>query len=247
MKGGVESAADAAPPADATPLVPLRETCRLVSGRVPLWPYHRRRLASGGCGEAMLAAADEAVEREAAGWSGPRSSRLRLTLVATPDGRLDARVQRRLSSLDVPGGPVTVQVEVDAPPELPQHAAKPADRSWWDAAQRRARASGGDQAIVVCDGAVLDGGTSSVWAVLDGVLVTPTAPSAVAGVARAFVLDECTAAGVPVRVGDLRAADLDTAAELFLTNAFAGAVAVRGRGGVVFAEVAAAFARLWSA
>jgi branched-subunit amino acid aminotransferase/4-amino-4-deoxychorismate lyase len=230
---------------DATPEVPLRETCRLVSGSVPLWDYHRRRLASGGCGENLLAAADAVVSREAAGWAGADSSRLRLTVVATPDGAVDARVQRRLSSLDVPGGPVAVRVDVDAPPPLPLGAAKPADRSWWDEAQRRARALGGDQAIVVCDGVVVDGGTASVWAVVDGVLLTPPAPDAVAGVARAFLLDHCARAGVPARAGAMDAALIDEAGEFFLTNAFAGAVAVRGRSGDVFREVADAFARLW--
>jgi branched-subunit amino acid aminotransferase/4-amino-4-deoxychorismate lyase len=229
----------------AAPDVPLRETCRFVSGRVPLWPYHRRRLASGGCGADQLARADAAVEREAAGWRGPESSRLRLTLIATRDGGVDARTQRRLSSLDVPGGPAAVPVEVAAPPELPRGAAKPADRSWWDAAQRRARAAGADQALVAVDGLVIDGGTATVWAAVDGALLTPAAPAAVAGVARAFLLDALAREGVPVRVGELPVAALDAASELFLTNAFAGAVAIRGRGGPLFAEVAEVFARMW--
>lgn len=235
-------------PESAAPSVALRETCRLVAGSVPLWAYHRSRLASGGCGAGLLRRADSLVEREAAGWTGPDCSRLRLTLVVTPDGRLDARVQRRLSSLDVPGGPVAVIVEADGPPPLPCGAAKPADRSWWDDAQRKARSVGGDQAIIVsADGTVADGGTASVWAVVGGVLVTPAAPDAVAGVARAFLLDRCSAAGVPARVGTLDADELDSAHELFLTNAFAGAVAVRGRGGRVLAAVAEEFADLWSA
>jgi branched-subunit amino acid aminotransferase/4-amino-4-deoxychorismate lyase len=225
--------------------MPLRETCRLVSGRVPLWEHHRRRLASGGCGERQLLEADAAVAREASGWRGPDSSRLRLTIVATPDGAVDARVQRRLSSLDVPGGPTVATVDVDGPPVLPPNAAKPADRSWWDDAQRRARALGGDQALVVSDGRVVDGGTATVWAVVDGSLVTPPAPSAVAGVARAFLLECLERSAVRAHVREVAAAELPGASELFLTNAFAGAVAVRGRGGAVFAEVADLFARLW--
>jgi branched-subunit amino acid aminotransferase/4-amino-4-deoxychorismate lyase len=160
---------------------------------------------------------------------------------------VDARVQRRLSSLDVPGGPVAVAVEADGAPPLPAGAAKPADRAWWDEAQRRARALGSDQAIVVWNGRILDGGTATVWAVAGGVLLTPPAPDAVAGVARAFLLDACARAGVPARVGVLDAAALEEADELFLTNAFAGAVAVRGRGGRVFEAVAEEFAELWLA
>ena len=231
---------------DASPDVALRETCRLVSGRVPLWPYHRRRLQSAGCGEGLLLAADELVAREASGWSGSGSSRHRLTLVATPDGRLDACVQRRLSSLDVPGGPIAALVDSQGEPPLPRCAAKPADRAWWDAAQLRAKALGAHQALIVSpDGFVIDGGTATVWAVLDGALVTPLAPGAVAGVARAFVLDTFARAGAPAREAPLAAAALDGADELFLTNAFGGAVAVRGRGGAVFERVAAAFAELW--
>jgi len=231
----------------SVPDIALRETCRLVSGRVPLWRYHRQRLASGGCGEGLLTIADALVQREAAGWTGPDSTRLRLTLVITPDAEIDARVQRRLSSLDVPGGPVAVAVEAEGTPPLPLGAAKPADRSWWDEAQRRARAAGGDQAIIVSpDGHVLDGGTASVWAVIGDDLLTPPAPAAVAGVARAFLLDACSRVGVPARVAELDVGSLERADELFLTNAFAGAVAVRGRGGRVFAAVAEEFSELWS-
>jgi len=231
---------------DGAPAVALRETCRLVCGAVPLWPYHRARLESGGCGPDVLSAADAVVEREAQAWTGPDSSRLRLTVVVDGGGAADARVQRRLSSLDVPGGPIAVPVEVDAPPGLPLHAAKPADRSWWDAAQRRARSAGGDQAIVTLGGRILDGGTATVWLVIDGALCTPAAPDAVAGVARAFVLERCSAVGLPVRVGDLTLTDLMRADEVLLTNAFAGAVAVRGRGGPHCERVREEFARIWS-
>jgi len=233
--------------AAGAPEVPLRETCRLVSGSVPLWTYHRARLASGGCGDDLLREADRLVAAEGAGWTGADSTRLRLTLIVTPDGHLDARVQRRLSSLDVPGGPRIRVVEATGLPLLPFGAAKPADRSWWDDAQRRARAEGGDQAIIVdAEGAVIDGGTATVWAVFDGETVTPPAPGAIAGVARAFALDALARAGTPAKVCRLDSHRLASADELFLTNAFAGAVAVRGRGGPVCEGLAADFARLWN-
>lgn len=232
--------------AQGAPEVPLRETCRLVSGQVPLWTYHRARLAAGGCGEELLRSADALVAAEGAGWTGADSTRLRLTLVVTPDGRLDARVQRRLSSLDVPGGPRIGFVEVAAHPPLPQGAAKPADRAWWDDAQRRARADGADQAVILDgDGAVIDGGTATVWVVIADRVVTPPAPGAIAGVARAFALDACARAAVPATVAPFDRRAVESADEVFLTNAFAGAVAVRGRGGPVCASLAEEFARLW--
>ena len=234
---------------DAAPALPLRETCRLVSGRVPLWPYHRRRLAAGGCGEELLAACDEVVEQQASGWTGAGSSRLRLTLVVSPDHAIDACIQRRLSSLDVPGGPTAVRVDVElaTPPLLPAGAAKPADRSWWDGAQRRARAAGGDQAVIVApDGNVIDGGTSTVWIVQDGVICTPPAPAAVAGVARAFLLDALAAADTPARIEPLSWERFVAAEEAFLSNAFGGCVAVRGRGGDTTHAVASRLAAVWA-
>jgi branched-subunit amino acid aminotransferase/4-amino-4-deoxychorismate lyase len=231
--------------ADTRPPIPLRETCRLVAGRVPLWDYHRARLARGGCGSDLLAEADRVVAEAAASWTGAASSRLRLTVIVTPDGIAEATVQQRLSSLDVPGGPVAAFVQVDSPPWLPPGAAKPADRSCWDEAQRRAGWAGAHQAIVVCGGTVIDGGTASVWSVTGGVVTTPPAPDAVAGVARAFLLDALAAKGTPALVEPLSPQEFAKADEAFLTNAFGGAVAVRGRGGPVFDRVAAIFAELW--
>jgi branched-subunit amino acid aminotransferase/4-amino-4-deoxychorismate lyase len=216
-----------------------------VDGRLPLWEYHRARLARGGCGSDLLAEADRVVAEAAASHAGVASSRLRLTLVVTPEGIAEATVQQRLSSREVPGGPTAAFVQVSSPPWLPPGAAKPADRSWWDDAQRRARWADGHQAIIVCDGNVVDGGTATVWAVAGGVAVTPPAPDAVAGVARAFLLDALVRAGAPARVDTLTAREFETAEEAFLTNAFGGAVAIRGRGGAVFDRVSAIFAEMW--
>jgi branched-subunit amino acid aminotransferase/4-amino-4-deoxychorismate lyase len=233
-------------PASVPPFA-LRETCRLVRGRVPLWPRHRARLAAGGCGADLLERADREVARAAAGWDGPESSRLRLTCVVTPEGEVTSLVERRLSTLDVPGGPRLAVVEIAEPPTLPPGAAKPADRSYWDRAHRSARAAGGDIAVIATrEGLVLDGSTSTVWLVLGGEVRTPSAPPAIAGVARAFLLDSLAAAGSPARVGPCTLTDLERADDVFLTNAFGGFAAVRGRGGSEAARLAReAFARLW--
>jgi branched-subunit amino acid aminotransferase/4-amino-4-deoxychorismate lyase len=223
----------------------LRETCRLVRGAVPLWPYHHARLGAGGCGADLLATVDAVVHDAAMGWAGPHSSRLRLTVVVDAGGGVDVRIQRRLSSLDVPGGPVAAVVEIDEPASLPPGAAKPADRAWWDRAQRAARAAGGDQAILAHAGRVIDGGTSTVWISAGAGLATPPAPSAIAGVARAFLLERFAESGVPVEVRDIGLEEFLSAREAFLTNAFAGAVAIRGRSGPHAASAAALFASVW--
>jgi branched-subunit amino acid aminotransferase/4-amino-4-deoxychorismate lyase len=233
---------------DGLPPVALKETCRVISGgRVPLWPLHRERLAEGGCSEQLLTEADDLVALAAVehSRSHPRTARLRLTLTLSPLGELAVHVARRLSSLDVPGGPVGVVVECD---ELPPHAhggAKPADRTWWDARQREARALGGHQALIARDSVLVDGGTASIWLVDGFRLITPPAPLAIAGVGRRFVFGEAPAAGLHPAVATVSVADLDSADEAFVTNAFGGAVALRGRGGPVTARVAALFAGVW--
>ena len=228
--------------------VALKETCRVVAGgRVPLWPLHRERLAEGGVPEPLLREADDLVALAAAEHSRqhPRTARLRLTLTVSSAGELCVQVARRLSSLDVPGGPVGVVVATRESPPLVHGVAKPADRSWWDERQREARARGGHQALIACDGVLVDGGSASIW-VVDGMrLLTPPAPPAIAGVGRRLVLREAIGAGLHAEVMLLTPADLDAADEVFVTNAFGGAVALRGRGGPVTARVAGLFARDW--
>lgn len=235
--------------AESTPPVALRETCRVVphghgglERRVPLWPLHAARLRSGGCGEEVVARAAACALEAIEAYTGPASSRLRLTVSVSSGGAVSCEVDRRLSSLDVPGGPVLAPVEVAAPPPLPPAAAKPADRSWWDDAMREAKAAGGHQAVLLdAEGLVLDGGTATLWAVIDGTLVTPLSPPAIAGVARRFVLDRASALGLRAQVRPLAWSEVEAAEEVFLTNAYAGAVAARGRGGDVYAAVATSF------
>jgi branched-subunit amino acid aminotransferase/4-amino-4-deoxychorismate lyase len=250
------------------PSVALRETCRVVAagpsavrspaaisdspglvltGSVPLWPLHRERLAEGGCGETLLEEVEAAALEAVSAWPGPASSRLRLTIGIGTEGSVSAEMDRRLSSLDAVHGPVTATVRVDGAPPLPPGAAKPADRSTWDEAARRARQLGAHQAILVdADGLVIDGSSATVWAVFGDELRTPPAPPAVAGVARRFILLEAPALGLKVRVQPLASAGLDEADELMLSNAFGGVVAVRGRGGPVTARLAGELTRAWS-
>ena len=233
---------------DGLPPVALKETCRVISGgRVPLWPLHRERLSDGGCSERLLAEADDLVALAAAehSRSHPSNARLRLTLTVSPRGELAVHVARRLSSLDVPGGPVGVVVRCEDLPPVGHGAGKPADRTWWDERQREARALGGHQAIIARGGVMVDGGSASIWLV-DGMrLLTPPAPPAITGVARRFVLSEAGSAGLHANVAPIAEADFESADEVFVTNAFGGAVALRGRGGPVTARIAALFARVW--
>ena len=225
---------------------PLKETCRAVGGAVPLWPWHRARLAAGGVGTDLLVQVDAAVASAAREWADAPTRRARLTLVVRPDGEVTVDVAQRLSSLDVPNGVTVAPVEVEDLPPLPEPPAKPADRSWWDAAHKRAEARGAHQAVLIApDGTVIDGSTSAVWIAEGSTLVTPPAPPAIPSVSVAFVRAQTQRAALDIRIEPLTWQRFVEADEAFLTNAFGGAAPVRGRGGAQFSAVAALFDVVW--
>lgn len=241
-----ESVLKTRPVLGQVPAIALKETCRVAHGRVPLWPYHRERLRAGGCGEELLARVERIALMAAAESPEAETPRARLTVVVEPDGTVRADVARRLSTLDVPRGPVVARVDVGDGPAPPATPGKPADRSWWDAAHRAARAQRAHQAVLVgAADAVLDGSTACVWIVEDGVAITPPSPPAMPSVSRAFVMAAAERGEISARVEPVTWERFEAADEAFLTNAFGGAVNVRGRGGPVSAAVAQLFARAW--
>ncbi len=221
----------------------LRETIRVQDGRIPLLERHLARLEAGGCDADVLAAARAEALAAAAVWPEPYG---RMTLLVAPNGTPTAEVTDRPSTIDVEGGPTATLVASDIP-ELPPGAAKPADRSFWDRALHEAQTAGADVAVLVDHaGYVIDGSQASAWLVVDGVLVTPPSPPALAGVSRAFVLDLAPELGIPVQERPVSAAEYQDAAEAFFTTAVAGAIAVRGRGGPVSARIAQVFSRAFA-
>lgn len=241
-----ESVLKSSPILGPVPPYALGETCRVVAGSVPLWPYHRERLGRGGCGEILLARIDRAVFAEASSWERAHSRDGRLTLLVTPEGAVEAEVSGRPSTLDVEGGPVAAAVVVGD--DMPAHRglAKPADRSWWDDAHRRAESAGAHQAILLdAEQFVVDGSTAAVWIVEKDTLVTVPAPPAIASVSREFVVESARRAGVAVRIEPVGWQRFELADEAFLTNALGGCVALRGRGGRVSGLVASWFTHLW--
>jgi branched-subunit amino acid aminotransferase/4-amino-4-deoxychorismate lyase len=232
--------------APGAPSEPLRETCRVVAGRIPLWGFHRARLVAGGCSGAVLQHAEELAIEAASQWNSEHSPRVRLSVTVSPDGEAAVDVKRRLSSLDVPGGPIAARIDVAARPTLPDGAAKPANRAWWDEAQRRAKMTGAQQAIVVTpDEHVVDGGTATVWIAEGPVLVTPPAPPAVAGVGRAFLIQAAVRPHIRIAVEPISWERFVAADEAFLTNAFGGVAPIRERGGLVLKAVQALFDEMW--
>jgi len=216
---------------DGTPPVALREMCRVAEGCVPLLARHLARLAAGGCGPSLLARVRSAITLALADESaGAPAAYGRLAVTVTEGGDVTTELTRWQSSLDVPGGPELVLVGVATAPDLPPGAAKPADRSAWDAALEQAGPSA--QAVLIGpDGSVLDGSTASVWLRRDWTLLTSPAPPAVAGIAREVVFDLAQECGLAATESQLTVADLDSAEEVFFTNAVAGVVSARGQEG----------------
>lgn len=229
---------------DGVCAVALRETCRVVHGRVPLLARHLARLAAGGCGATALGRVRAAVEAALAQY-GAEAAYGRLSVTVAPDGAVTAAVTDARSTLHVPGGPALLPVTC-APPRLPAGAAKPADRSLWDAAQHHALVAGAHQAVLVdARGNVIDGATASVWVRVGDRLLTPPAPGAVAGVARGVVFDAAARLGYIAEESVLPAAVLDAADEVFFSNALAGVVAAREREGRASVALAEEFRRLF--
>jgi para-aminobenzoate synthetase/4-amino-4-deoxychorismate lyase len=229
---------------DGRPAVALKETCRVVRVGVPLLSRHLARLAAGGCGPTVLAAVRARVT-DALAAADASAEYGRLEAVVLPDGTVTATCTQRASSLAIDGGPVTAFVPA-ADLELPAGAAKPADRSAWDVAQRLAHSAGANQALLTdAAGLVLDGGTASVWVRLGERLFTPPAPVAIAGVMRGLIFDIAPLAGLSAEQRALTRADIESADEVFLSNAVYGVAPVRGRDGSAREVLAALIGRVF--
>lgn len=230
---------------DGAPPLALRETMRIVGGRVPLLDRHLARLAGGGVGPSLLARVRDAVAEQLAATGAAAEAgavtHTRLSVTVRPDGATDATLSAAPSSLAVPGDPVLVPVEIAASPVLPPQAAKPAEREHpWDVAHREALAAGGHQALLhLPDSTLIDGSTATVWLVSRGTLLTPPAPPAVSGVCRELVFDLARTLEIRAEERLLNLEDLAVADEVFLGNALGGVVPVRGRGGPITRRIAA--------
>ncbi|MEZ5829847.1 MAG: aminotransferase class IV [Dongiaceae bacterium] len=119
-------------------------------------------------------------------------------------------------------------------------------------AQSEAEAAGADEAIMLNNrDAIACGGRSNVFAVLDGVLVTPAIEQgALPGITRHAVLAICRTDGIECREGTFGRAELRGASEIFVTNSLLEIVPVRRFDEADFAvgpvtkHIAAAYAAL---
>lgn len=227
---------------DGAPDVALQETCRVVDGHVPLLPRHLARLAAGGCGPSLLARVRECIADTIASQHIPMD---RLSVTVDSAGNVRAEPSSTPSSLDVPEGLIVVPV-VSETPSLPPGAAKPMRRALWDRAQREAIRLGYHQALLVDGyGHIIDGATASLWVRMGTKLLTPVAPPAIDGVARGVVFDNARLCGCEATECALSLEDLSRADEVFMSNALAGVVPVRGRSGPAFGVLSEVFRTLF--
>lgn len=119
-------------------------------------------------------------------------------------------------------------------------------------AKLEARQRGADEALMLnAQGMIAETSVANVFAVRDGVLLTPPATDgALEGVTRATVMELATTLGIPVREQTLSRFDFFAAEEAFLTGSGAGIVPIRsldaraiggGRPGPIFEKVRVAF------
>jgi D-alanine transaminase len=85
--------------------------------------------------------------------------------------------------------------------------------------KREATGQDADDALLVRDGHVIEATASNVFAVLDGLVVTPPVdPGMLTGVTRNLVLELAAAAGIETREAPLPVTDLVRASEVWLTS-----------------------------
>lgn len=237
----------------------LFETIRFVRGAAPLWPRHMARLQEG-CERLRLPRPDADVLLREAGMviAGGDHAVVRIVLTrgvgergyAPPQAPAPTRVVAGFDAPVMRGDDYSAGVrvrwcETRLAPQPLLAGLKHLNRL----EQVLARAEWSDPAIgegLVCDadGLLISGTMTNVFAVLDGVLVTPALDRCgVAGVARAAIL----AHRPDAQVRSVRPAELARASEVFLSSGVRGVLPVQALGDTVYVPgpVARALQQHW--
>lgn len=212
----------------------LFETLVSRAGRVCFLDLHWQRLAQGCAALHLPPPERESLQRElcAAAGAAPGDALLRLTLTRgssaqrgyAPPARPRVRrllVRHPLAPQVGAGAPFRVTLSPVVAGLSPALAGfKHLNRLENVLARAQLAGSGCDEALLEDAGGMLVGGTSSnLFALLDGVLVTPAiVASGIRGVMRAVVLREAAYLGIEAREATLRPTDLARATEIFVTN-----------------------------
>lgn len=218
----------------------LLETLRVDRGHPRHWQRHLERLVISAAELGFPVAPD------------PRLLRHALAEVLEANGLLETDAAARITmTRGVPGRrPTRAGVWVEAEPlenrlwpgvrtqsatlvisPRPFHAGflarhKTTSRLAYELCRDEARARGGDETLLVdAEDRVLEGTSSSVFAVIGEGLVTPPLWLPILpGIARAVTLERARSLGIPAVEAELRREDLLQAEEVFVTNSLQGVV-----------------------
>jgi len=164
----------------------------------------------------VRAGLEEAIRRKASGLIG----RHRLRVDAVPDASAP-EVQVRLSTAELKR-PATAWrlVPQIVPGGLGQH-------KWADRSAIGPTGPDFDPLLIDTDGSILESGRANVFVVLDdGVHTPPLDGRILPGTARARIIEQLTAASIPVLQRRLASDDLARASEVFVSNTLRGVVPV---------------------
>lgn len=210
----------------------LFETIRVYGGRPFLWKRHLERLvvsaAELGFPVPPSPAILEGALAEVLGALRLVDAVARMTVTRGVPGRRPTRAGCWVEAEPVAGRlwrasadrPAAILSKVPFEPgSLGRH--KTTSRLAYQLAREEARAARADEAILVSPrGEVLEGATSSVFASIEGALVTPPLASGILpGITRAWTLGACADLGISAIERTITTSDLARAAEVFLTNA----------------------------
>ncbi|MBK7644352.1 MAG: aminotransferase class IV [Planctomycetes bacterium] len=198
------------------------ETVLREAGTAWFLDRHLARLEQGAAGLCIARRFDpqRAVEEYCAAL-GQRDCALRLTLTrGVPEAGSTLVIGAR-AIVRPPDPGVRVTLERDAKDAHdPLESYKSTNRLRNVLLRERALAAGAFEALMLTkDGDVCEGTLSNVWAVVDGVVCTPsTQRGCLAGVMRGVILEELERGCLAQRVERLELRDLERASEVFLSN-----------------------------
>ncbi len=170
----------------------------------------------------------------------PGEGRARARILVAASGSADPLVSVDPEADLAPAPPVTL-VPATVPGGLGPH-------KWADRALVGALAGAPGHEALICDidGAVLETGAGNIWAVRDGVLVTPPLDGrALPGVTRDVLVELAAADGIEVAEEHLDLAALEAADELLVTSAIRGVAGARLAGSAGPTRDALASSLVW--
>jgi para-aminobenzoate synthetase/4-amino-4-deoxychorismate lyase len=170
----------------------------------------------------VRAGLEEAIRRKAAGLVG----RHRLRVDAVPDGSgHEVRVRLSTAELKRPAEAWRLVPQI-VPGGLCQH-------KWADRSAVGPTGPDFDPLLIDLDGSILESGRANVFVVLDdGVHTPPLDGRILPGTARARIIEQLTAASIPVLQRRLTSDDFARASEVFVSNTLRGVVPVTSVDGI---------------